>query len=103
MAEVTVRAIGPLRQLLGGAELVMSVGERATVAELLRRLAEEKGGEFARYVTWVEGLDGSGDGSAAYSPLRVLLNGRDIFPDKLEESVLAEGDTLLVFSPLAGG
>ena len=139
MAKVTVRTIGPLRQVLGGPQVEMTVADGDTVHALLRRLGEEKGGEFARFVSWLEGLGRAGaatsaeagapagaaapaeagtpagaaapaeagapagPGVPAYSPLRVLLNGRDVFPEKCAEVVLTEGDELLVFSPVAGG
>lgn len=115
MAKVTVRTIGPLRQVLGGPAVEMTVADGDTVGALLRRLAEEKGGEFARYVSWLDGLARPGAGGPAgtgapagarvpaYSPLRVLLNGRDVFPEKCAEVVLTEGDELLIFSPVAGG
>lgn len=93
---VTVRSIGPLRQVLGGAELELAVPEGSTMSGLLARLAEEKGPEMARYV--VKAMEPS-----AYAPLRVVVNGRDILPPQYQEAALTEGDDILLFTPIAGG
>lgn len=93
---VTVRSIGLIRQLLGQAELQVALPEGTTVGGLLIRLAEEKGEKFAPYAAAVKK-------PGAYAPVRVVINGRDILPQQSQGTVLAEGDDVLIFVPIAGG
>ena len=96
MVNVKVRGVGLTRQLLGQAEVVMAVPEGITVSGLLDRLAEEKGGTFACY-------SGERRETSSYAPLRIVVNGRDIVPAQSQHTVLAEGDDVLIFLPIAGG
>jgi len=96
MIDVKVRGVGLTRQLLGQAEVVTSVAEGTTVGALLDRLAVEKGEAFARYA-------GNPQATSPYAPLRIVLNGRDLIPKQAPKTVLAEGDDLLIFLPIAGG
>ena len=91
-----MRSVGPLRQVLGGAELELELAQATSISGLLARLAEEKGPGFAPYAA------GSKE-PTAYAPLRVVANGRDILPAQYEDTVLAEGDDVLIFTPIAGG
>ena len=93
---VTVRSIGLIRQLLGQAELTVSLPEGTTVGGLLTRLAEERGEKFAPYAASVKK-------PGAYAPLRVVINGRDILPQQSQSMVLSEGDDVLILLPIAGG
>jgi molybdopterin converting factor small subunit len=94
--KVTVRSIGTLRQILGAAELKVTVPEGTTVWGLLSHLEKEKGEGFAPYVS-------NPQKAGAYAPLRVLLNGRDVPLGQQEKTVLAETDDVLIFAPIAGG
>jgi molybdopterin converting factor small subunit len=96
MVDVIVRGVGLTRQMLGQAEVTVAVPDGTTVGGLLDRLAEEKGETFARYA-------GNPQTPSAYAPLRIVLNGRDLIPRQAPQTVLAEGDNLLVFLPIAGG
>jgi molybdopterin converting factor small subunit len=96
MVNVKVRGVGLTRQLLGQAEVIMSVAEGTSVGALLDRLAEEKGETFARYA-------GNPKDQSKYAPLRIVLNGRDLIPQQAAQTLLAEGDDLLVLLPIAGG
>jgi molybdopterin converting factor small subunit len=96
MANVKVRGVGLTRQLLGAAEVVMSVADGTTVGGLLDQLAAEKGEAFARCA-------GNSQAASPYAPLRIVLNGRDLMPRQAPQAVLAEGDDLLIFLPIAGG
>jgi molybdopterin converting factor small subunit len=93
---VTVRSIGPLRQVLGEAELDLAVPEGTTVGGLLDQLAEEKGPEFSRLIAGPKG-------AGAYAPLRVVVHGRDLLPHQYGEAVLRDADDVLMFTPIAGG
>jgi molybdopterin converting factor small subunit len=94
--KVTVRSIGTLRQVLGAAELEVTVPEGTTVRGLLLHLEKEKGEGFAPYVSDPEQ-------AGAYAPLRVLVNGRDVPLGQQQETALAETDDVLIFAPIAGG
>lgn len=94
--KVTVRSVGPIRQLLGQAELELTVPAGTTVGGLLTRLGGEKGEGFAPYAL-------ERKGSTAYAPLRVVINGRDFLPQQYREVVLKEADDVLIFTPIAGG
>lgn len=93
---VTVRSVGLIRQLLGQAELEVSLAEGTTVGGLLTQLAKAKGEKFAPYAA-------AADKPGAYAPLRVVINGRDILPQQSQSVVLADGDDVLIFIPIAGG
>ena len=93
---VTVRSVGLIRQVLGEAELAVTVPEGTPISGLLTRLAEEKGEEFAPYA--LEPKE-----STSYAALRVVINGRDFLPPQYREVVLKEGDDVLIFTPIAGG
>ena len=93
--KVAVRSLGLIRQLLGAAEVDVTLSEGATFPDLLARLVEEKGDKFAPYARPTEGT--------AYAPLRIVINGRDLTPAQGRERVLADGDDVLIFLPIAGG
>ncbi len=94
--KVTVRSVGAIKQLLGQAELEMTLPEGTAVNGLLSRLAEEKGERFAPYAVEPEG-------PGAHAPVRIVINGRDIFPRQTKDVVLQEGDDVFLFVPIAGG
>jgi molybdopterin converting factor small subunit len=94
--DITVRSVGPIRQLLGQAEVALTVPDGTTVSGLLALLAEEKGEKLAPYA--IEPKEPS-----AYAPLRVVVNGRDLLPRQYREVILKKGDDVLIFTPIAGG
>jgi molybdopterin converting factor small subunit len=93
---VRVRTIGLLRSLIRQGEFDVDLPDDASVADLLSRLAETYGGAVAAHVTAPVGPD-------AHPPLRVMVNGRDIGVLADRATVLAEGDDVLVLTPIAGG
>jgi molybdopterin converting factor small subunit len=93
--KVTVRSLGPIRQVLGAAEVEVTLPEGATFPGLLTKLVEEKGEKFAPYARPTEGT--------LYAPLRIVVNGRDLTPAQGSKLVLADGDDVLIFLPIAGG
>ena len=90
---IKVRAFGGYRELLGR-ELSLSLPERATVRRLLERLGDSSPA-FAAEV-----LDACG---RLRPYVRVLRNGRDVRNAGGLETVMAEGDEIALFPPLAGG
>jgi molybdopterin converting factor small subunit len=93
---VRVRTIGLLRSLIRQGEFGVDLPEGASVADLLSRLAETYGGAVAAHLT--APVD-----AGAHPPLRVMVNGRDIGVLADRATVLAEGDDVLVLTPIAGG
>ena len=93
--EVRVRSIGAIRQVLGRAELPVAVPEGTTLSGLLIRLGDDIEG-FAPYVVKAQE-------ASSYAPLRIVVNGRDVAPGQREQTVLQDGDDVLVLLPIAGG
>jgi molybdopterin converting factor small subunit len=93
--KVKVRSLGLIRQVLGAPEFEVDLPEGSTFTGLLTRLVEEKGDQFAPYAQVTE--------KSAYAPLRIVVNGRDLTPSQSREQVLADGDDVLFFLPIAGG
>lgn len=90
---ITVELMAQLRDAAGAPSLTVECDDPCTVQELLARLAQERGGEFRRLV-----LDG--DGRIAPT-LMVAVGGRHVRTD--EPVPLADSDTVLVGTPIAGG
>jgi molybdopterin converting factor small subunit len=93
---VHVRTIGLLRSLIRQGGLDVDLPADATVADLLSLLAETYGGAVAEHLTAPVDPD-------AHPPLRVMVNGRDIGVLADRDTTLAEGDDVLVLTPIAGG
>ncbi len=94
--KVKVRSIGLIRQVLGSADLELDVPEGAKIPDVLQRLVELKGDKFAPFATQPAT-------PTSYAPVRVVVNGRDVGPHQHKTHVLAEGDDVLIFLPIAGG
>jgi molybdopterin converting factor small subunit len=94
--EVRVRTIGLLKTLIKQGELRVALDDGGTVADLLAALAHAYGGQVAVHLeTPVD--------PGSHPPLRVMVNGRDIGALDDRQTVLAEGDDVLVLTPIAGG
>ena len=94
--KVKVRSMGLVSLVLGAAELEVDVPDGSRVVDLLRHLAELKGEKFAPFAAHPKK-------PSPYSPVRVVLNGRDVGPAEHQECELSEGDDVLLFLPIAGG
>jgi len=93
---VKVRSIALLRSLIGQAELDVSLAEGAEIGDLLPLLAERGDGELAQHLAQpVE--------KSAHEALRVMVNGRDIAALNGRQTVLKDGDVVLLMIPIAGG
>ena len=96
MPHVKVRSIALIRTLLGSEQLHLSMPEGATVADVLARLTEMGGPTLAAHLAEPKE-------KSAHAPLRIMINGRDITVLQGRATVIAEGDDMLVFIPIAGG
>lgn len=96
MIDVRVRSIALIRTLLGREEIPLSLPEGATIEDLLTRLVETGDARLTSYFAVPKE-------KSAHAPLRVMVNGRDITVLAGRETVLADGDDILIFIPIAGG
>jgi len=92
---VKVRSIALLRSLLGQGELDVNLSRGADVAGLLSILIERSEGLAPYLAEPVE--------KSAHEPLRVMVNGRDIAALGGRQTVLQDGDEVLLMIPIAGG
>ena len=94
--KVRVRSIALIRSLLGKEQIELSLPEGATVEDALARLVEIGDPKLAPYLAEPKE-------KSAHAPLRIMVNGRDITVLQGRSTVLADGDDVLVFIPIAGG
>jgi molybdopterin converting factor small subunit len=92
---VKVRSIALLRSLLGQGELDVNLSRGADVAGLMSILIERSEGLAPYLAEPVE--------KSAHEPLRVMVNGRDIAALGGRQTVLQDGDEVLLMIPIAGG
>ena len=118
MITVRVRTIGLLRSLIRQGEFDVELSGDASVEDLLARLSATYGGAVATHLTApVERAGGEhvgpsqgeelggrrGAAALCHPPLRVMVNGRDIGALDDRRTLLADGDDVLVLTPIAGG
>ncbi len=89
---ITLRFFATFREVVGQKELDREYGEGVSVGEVLRELSRE----FPE----LEFYDEDGE---LREYLSVLRNGRDISFLAGDETTVADGDTLSIFPPVAGG
>ncbi len=93
---IRVRSIALIRSLLGKEQLDLSLPQGATIEDLLNRLTAVGDPKLASYLAEPKE-------KSAHAPLRIMINGRDITVLQGRDTVLADGDDILVFIPIAGG
>jgi molybdopterin converting factor small subunit len=93
---VRVRTIGLLKSLISRGELDLELPAGGTVQDVLDAMAQTYGREVAVHL--MAPVD-----AASHPPLRVMVNGRDIGALDDRRTVLADGDDVLVLTPIAGG
>ena len=93
---VRVRTIGLLKSLLQRGDLEVPLEDGGTVADLLAAVAVLGGPQVAAHLE-------APVREAAHPPLRVMVNGRDIEVLGGRQTVLTDGDDVLVLTPIAGG
>lgn len=96
MITVTVRTILTIKKILGKGEVELSVPEKSTLGELLTTLVNRWGDELAIQLFEPE--------SASVRPyIRLMVNGRDIAFLNRTQTVLQNGDEVLILPPVSGG
>jgi molybdopterin synthase sulfur carrier subunit len=92
--DLQLRFFATFREAVGQKTLDHEFEDGATVGEILRALESEYDG--------LEGqlLDDQGD---LQPNLNILKNGREVLHMEGTETTMADGDTLSIFPPVAGG
>jgi molybdopterin converting factor small subunit len=93
---VKVRSIALLKTLLGQGGIDVILPSGAEVEDLLSLLIERSEGRLAPH--FAEPAEKS-----AHAPLRVMVNGRDTAVLGGRQTVLKNGDEVLIMIPIAGG
>ena len=96
MIDVRVRAVGPIRRIVGARELNVVLQEGAAIRSLLAQWVEQYGDAFAAWVT-----DRKGQLTGRY--VRFLVNGRDASILDGLDTVLSDGDCVSMIAAVAGG
>lgn len=94
--KVKVRSIALIKMLLGQAETDLDLPDGTTIDGLLARLSELGSEKLAPYLAVPKE-------QSAHAPLRLMVNGRDITALAGRQTVLENGDDVLIFIPIAGG
>jgi len=95
--KITVKLGAPLSQMVGTAQVILSVPDGTTAAQVLDELR-------LRYPRFEAGLRGEGLPKALETiPYALFLNARPLPFDRAAETPLRDGDRLYLFLPVAGG
>jgi molybdopterin synthase sulfur carrier subunit len=92
--QVVVRTIGPFSDKMGFQQLTIQLTGH-TVSDLLQQLCKERGDKFRNVI-----LDEKGN---LRSYVKLLVNGRGLHLLEGLKTVLADGDVVAIFPPVAGG
>ena len=96
MIQVKVHTILNFKKILGRGDIEITMKKGSTVKDVLSTLVETYGESLN-----AELFDSGGD---LFPYIRLMVNGRDIaFLEKKMETVLQEGDEILIFPPVGGG
>jgi molybdopterin synthase sulfur carrier subunit len=96
MIEVTVKVIGHLTKYLRGNTIEIQVRNGSTVRELLKILINEYGEEFGNEIMTPDGND-----LAPY--YKILIDGRNVKLISDFNTILKEGQVIIIMPPIAGG
>jgi len=96
MINVKVRTILTLKKILGSGEIQLPLPEKSSLGELISTLVGWSGDELASHI-----FEPNSKKLRPY--IRLMVNGRDIaFLDRME-TVLQDGDEILILPPVSGG
>ena len=95
--KITVKLGAPLSQVAGTAQVILSMPDGATAAQVLDELR-------LRYPRFEAGLRGEGLPKILETvPYALFLNARLLPFERAAETSLRDGDRLYLFLPVAGG
>jgi molybdopterin synthase sulfur carrier subunit len=92
---INVKFFAVLRDVVGDWSIDLSLPEGITVGETLESLAKHYGERFRSYVYDEKGI--------VQDYLIFLINGESIHAMKGFETLLKEGDSLVILPPIGGG
>jgi len=92
---INVKFFATLREIVGEWNVELSLPEGTTVDEVLRGLTKQYGERFRNYVYNKKGV--------IHDYLIFLINGESIYAAKGFETILKEGDSLIILPPIGGG
>jgi len=92
---IAVESLGAIKALIGSREIQVEMPDGARLADLLERLSQQYGPEFNRQV------NAGGDWPELRA--RIFINGRDHFTLQHLDTVLRDGDRVMLLPPMAGG
>ncbi len=92
---IRVQSLGAIKALIGRREIEVEMPAGARLADLLERLSQQYGPEFDRQVN----VGGDWPDLRA----RIFINGRDHFTLQHLDTVLRDGDQVMLLPPMAGG
>ncbi len=93
---VKVRTILTLKKILGRGEVEIPMPERSTLGALLTMMVNRWGGELASQLFEPKS-------TRVFPSIRLMVNGRDIAFLNRMETVLHNGDEVLIMPPVSGG
>lgn len=96
MITLKIRTILDLKQILGKREVDISVPEKSTLEALLVTMLETWGDELASYLF-------EPNTTTPLPHIRLMVNGQDIAFLNGMETVLQDGDEILILPPVGGG
>ncbi len=96
MIAVKVRTILTLKKILGKGEVEISVPDKSTLGELLAMMVDRWGEELGSHLFEPKSTN-------ILPHIRLMVNGRDIAFLNRIETVLENGDEVLILPPVSGG
>ena len=96
MIIVKIRTILALKTIMGSGEIELSFPEGSTLGQLIKALVNRWGDDLASYLY-------EPNTKTLRSYIRLMVNGRDIAFLERMETVLRNGDEVLILPPVSGG
>lgn len=91
-----MRTILDFKRILGESEVKISVPEQSTLQELLLKMVDTWGDELASHLF-------EPNSTSPLPHIRLMVNGQDIAFLNRMETVLQDGDEILILPPVGGG
>ena len=99
MIKVKVKSVLGMAKILGASEIYVDLPHGSTVSDLIGALSEKYGSGFNEAVSFEKFCEVN----RIEWRVSFLLNGSRISPSEMDERICADGDTLCLLTPLAGG
>ena len=96
MITLKVRTILDFKRILGKREVQISVPDQSTLQELLLKMVDSWGDELASHLF-------KPNSTTPLPYIRLMVNGQDIAFLNGVETVLQDGDEILILPPVGGG